>query len=165
MGRSGAALALLLPSESAYVELLRMRKVPLTEGRKMDGGWLGAAASLLFCHLQERRDAARAALQAAAAPPFGIPQGCARRLARARSLAAAACARRPSLRLLPDLAAAGAPEGLAAWLRKEAETDREAMEKATRAFVSFVRGYKEHHLKYIFRIQVGCSVLQSHIVT
>jgi ATP-dependent RNA helicase DDX55/SPB4 len=40
-------------------------------------------------------------------------------------------------------------------MRKEAEGDREAMEKATRAFVSYVRGYKEHHLKYIFRIQVG----------
>lgn len=83
MGRSGAALALLLPSESAYVELLRLRKVPLTEAAKLEG----------------------------------------------------------------------APAGLPAWLRREAETDREAMDKATRAFVSFVRGYKEHHLKYIFRIQ------------
>ncbi|KIZ03208.1 DEAD-box ATP-dependent RNA helicase 18 [Monoraphidium neglectum] len=83
MGRSGAALALLLPSESAYVELLRLRKVPLKEVEKLPG----------------------------------------------------------------------APDGLTAWLRSEAETDREAMDKATRAFVSFVRGYKEHHLKYIFRIQ------------
>ena len=28
------------------------------------------------------------------------------------------------------------------------------MEAGTRAFVSYVRGYKEHHCKYIFRIQV-----------
>jgi len=49
----------------------------------------------------------------------------------------------------------GAPPDLSSWLRREAETDREAMEKATRAFVSFVRGYKEHQLRYIFRIQVG----------
>ena len=27
------------------------------------------------------------------------------------------------------------------------------MEAGTRAFVSYVRGYKEHHCKYIFRIQ------------
>ncbi|GAX83788.1 hypothetical protein CEUSTIGMA_g11213.t1 [Chlamydomonas eustigma] len=38
-------------------------------------------------------------------------------------------------------------------LRKEAEADREVMEAGTRAFVSYVRGYKEHHCKYIFRIQ------------
>lgn len=36
------------------------------------------------------------------------------------------------------------------------------MEVGTRAFVSYVRGYKEHQLKYIFRIkvaakEVGCS--------
>ncbi len=42
-----------------------------------------------------------------------------------------------------------------ALLRREAETDREVMEAGTRAFVSYVRGYKEHHCKYIFRIQVG----------
>ena len=29
------------------------------------------------------------------------------------------------------------------------------MEAGTRAFVSYVRGYKEHHCKFIFRIQVG----------
>ena len=38
-------------------------------------------------------------------------------------------------------------------LRKEAEEDREVMEAGTRAFVSYVRGYKEHHCKFIFRIQ------------
>jgi ATP-dependent RNA helicase DDX55/SPB4 len=32
------------------------------------------------------------------------------------------------------------------------------MEKATRAYVSYVRGYKEHHCSYIFRLAVrrGC---------
>eukprot|EP00877_Chromochloris_zofingiensis_P010332 jgi/Chrzof1/5552/Cz16g07090.t1 len=45
------------------------------------------------------------------------------------------------------------PPPLLPWLRAEAESDREVMEKATRAFVSFVRGYKEHHCKFIFRIQ------------
>lgn len=28
------------------------------------------------------------------------------------------------------------------------------MEKATRAYVSYVRGYKEHHCSYIFRLAV-----------
>jgi ATP-dependent RNA helicase DDX55/SPB4 len=31
-------------------------------------------------------------------------------------------------------------------LRREAETDREVMEKGTRAFVSYVRGYREHQV-------------------
>ena len=29
------------------------------------------------------------------------------------------------------------------------------MEKGSRAFVSYVRGYKEHHCRFIFRVQVG----------
>lgn len=37
-------------------------------------------------------------------------------------------------------------------LRQLAEQDRDVMEKGVKAFVSFVRAYKEHHCKYIFRI-------------
>jgi hypothetical protein len=47
MGRSGAALALLLPSESAYVELLRLRKVPLKEVEKLPGSCPAALILLL----------------------------------------------------------------------------------------------------------------------
>ena len=36
-------------------------------------------------------------------------------------------------------------------LRKESETDRLAMDYGTRAFVSYLRAYKEHICKYIFR--------------
>lgn len=36
-------------------------------------------------------------------------------------------------------------------LRQAALSDRDVMEKGLRAFVSFVRGYKEHHCNYIFR--------------
>jgi hypothetical protein len=32
------------------------------------------------------------------------------------------------------------------------------MEKAMRAFVSYVRGYKEHHCTFIFRLQVGGAI-------
>lgn len=47
----------------------------------------------------------------------------------------------------------GAPPAseVAAALRSDAETDREALDKGTRGFVSYLRGYKEHHCKYIFR--------------
>ena len=40
----------------------------------------------------------------------------------------------------------GAPE-MAAGLRALGEADRDIMEKATRAFVSYVRGYKEHQAR------------------
>jgi ATP-dependent RNA helicase DDX55/SPB4 len=40
------------------------------------------------------------------------------------------------------------------WLRSAAEGDREVMEKGSRAYVSLVRGYKEHHCKFVFRLQV-----------
>jgi hypothetical protein len=40
MGRSGSALALLLPNESSYVEFLRLRKVPLVEAQLLQGAQL-----------------------------------------------------------------------------------------------------------------------------
>ena len=36
-------------------------------------------------------------------------------------------------------------------IREMALADRDVMEKGTVAFVSYVRGYKEHDLKYIFQ--------------
>ena len=36
--------------------------------------------------------------------------------------------------------------------RAAAERDREVLEKAVQAFVSYVRAYKEHHLNFIFRL-------------
>ena len=38
-------------------------------------------------------------------------------------------------------------------LRALSKRDREAMEKGVRAFVSYVRGYKEHHCRFIFRLK------------
>ncbi len=37
-------------------------------------------------------------------------------------------------------------------LRKLSEQDRDIMEKGIKAFVSFVRAYKEHQCKFIFRL-------------
>lgn len=44
---------------------------------------------------------------------------------------------------------------MSSFLRQAAECDREVMEKGSRAFVSLVRGYKEHHCKFVFRLQVS----------
>ncbi|KAG1653913.1 hypothetical protein FOA52_003829 [Chlamydomonas sp. UWO 241] len=47
----------------------------------------------------------------------------------------------------------GQPPEVLPLLRGAAEGDREVMEAGLKAFVSYVRGYKEHHCKYIFRLQ------------
>ena len=81
-GRSGSAVCFLTPDEDAYVDFLRLRRVPLEP----------------------------LAPYAAPADP------------------------------LPDM-------------RKAAAADRDVLEKGTRAFVSFVRAYKEHHCRFIFRFE------------
>ncbi|KAL2541806.1 DEAD-box ATP-dependent RNA helicase 18 [Abeliophyllum distichum] len=80
MGRQGSAIVFLMPKEEAYVEFLRIRRVPLEERKCSDEA------------------------------PDIIPQ-----------------------------------------IRSAAKKDREVMEKGLRAFVSYIRAYKEHHCSYIFR--------------
>ncbi|KAI5670438.1 hypothetical protein M9H77_10802 [Catharanthus roseus] len=80
MGRQGSAIVFLLPKEEAYVEFLRLRRIPLEEKKCSDDA------------------------------PDIIPQ-----------------------------------------IRSAAKKDRDVMEKGLRAFVSFIRAYKEHHCSYIFR--------------
>lgn len=53
-------------------------------------------------------------------------------------------------------------------LRALSIQDRDVLEKGIKAFVSYVRGYKEHHCKFIFRMQdlnlgklaYACALLQ-----
>ncbi|KAJ6822901.1 DEAD-box ATP-dependent RNA helicase 18-like [Iris pallida] len=80
IGRQGRAIVFLLPKEDAYVEFLRLRRVPL----------------------QERTCSTN------------------------------------TLDVIP-------------LIRSAAREDRDVMEKGVKAFVSFVRAYKEHHCSYIFR--------------
>eukprot|EP00250_Pteridium_aquilinum_P020533 c24851_g2_i1 orf=38-1573(-) len=87
MGRSGNALVFLQPKEDAYVEFLKIRRVPLDRKEKYDN-----------------------------------------------------------------------PQDVVPMLRAAAMKDRDAMEKGLKAFVSFVRAYKEHQCTYIFRwkeLEVG----------
>ncbi|RDX75020.1 DEAD-box ATP-dependent RNA helicase 18 [Mucuna pruriens] len=53
-------------------------------------------------------------------------------------------------------------------IRSAAKKDRDIMEKGVKAFVSYIRAYKEHHCSYIFRwkeleigkLAMGCGLLQ-----
>ncbi|XP_068642560.1 DEAD-box ATP-dependent RNA helicase 18 [Aristolochia californica] len=87
LGRLGSAIVYLLPKEDAYVEFLRIRRVPL----------------------QERK-----------------------------------CSDR-TVDIVPKI-------------RSLAKKDRDVMEKGVKAFVSYMRAYKEHHCTFIFRwkdLEVG----------
>jgi hypothetical protein len=65
--------------------------------------------------------------------------------------AAAALQQQAPGRQQPGEEAPAPLHGLCATLRRQAEGDRELMERGVKAFVSYVRGYKEHHCKFIFR--------------
>lgn len=87
MGRKGSSIVFLLPKEEAYIEFLRIRRVPLEERKCSDEA--------------------------------------------------------------PDIVSD---------IRSAAKKDRDVMEKGLRAFVSYIRAYKEHHCSYIFRwkeLEVG----------
>eukprot|EP00455_Lapot_gusevi_P037584 TRINITY_DN4215_c0_g1_i1.p1 TRINITY_DN4215_c0_g1~~TRINITY_DN4215_c0_g1_i1.p1 ORF type:complete len:318 (-),score=73.41 TRINITY_DN4215_c0_g1_i1:39-953(-) len=45
------------------------------------------------------------------------------------------------------------PAGILQEIKQMALQDRDVMEKAQKAFVSFIRAYKEHHCNYIFSLQ------------
>lgn len=50
-------------------------------------------------------------------------------------------------------------------IRSAAKKDRDVMEKGLRAFVSYIRAYKEHHCSYIFRyFQDFFLYLSCHVV-
>nr|GEV34882.1 DEAD-box ATP-dependent RNA helicase 18 [Tanacetum cinerariifolium] len=80
LGRQGSAIVFLLPKEEAYVEFLRIKRIPLEESPCCE----------------------------------------------------------EALDVVPHLRAA-------------AKKDRDVMEKGLRAFVSYIRAYKEHHCNYILR--------------
>lgn len=61
--------------------------------------------------------------------------------------------RQVALELAPPVEGAQAGPEVTAALRRRAETEREVAEKGARAFVSFVRGYKEHQCQFIFRLK------------
>lgn len=69
---------------------------------------------------------------------------------------------------IEEEAAGGEVPDLMPVLRSAAIQDREVLEKGIRAFVSYIRGYKEHQCKFIFRLQdldlaelaYSCALLQ-----
>ena len=113
-GARGGALLFLCPHESAYVEFLRNRGVPIQEVPPPEFVEPEAA-------VEEAQQAGLGGRQQEAKPP-------------------------PPPRPPPPTAGA-----VNRAIRAAAVSDRETLDKGTRAFVSHVRGYREHACRFIFR--------------
>ncbi|KAG2447782.1 hypothetical protein HYH02_007239 [Chlamydomonas schloesseri] len=155
MGRSGSALVYLAKAEEPYVEFLRLRKVPLTEGSPLPPTEGQQAAATAVAD-----DDAAPSTSGRDAVANGAAGGGKKKAGKAAPAAATATAAAagggsgggPGGAVLSAAVSTATAEVLAA-LRGAAERDRDVMEKATKAFVTYVRGYKEHHCKFIFRLQ------------
>ena len=135
-GRTGQSLLFLTRKEEAYVDLLRMRKVPLSL----------VPASEHCC------------------PPEEIADEMAEKNEDEQGGILSAAPDKVSLEdVLPKV-------------KEVVLQDRDVLEKGTKAFISYVRAYKEHHCAFIFRyvlfdmsrlmdgVVIRCSLLHSKTV-
>lgn len=129
-GRRGRALLFLAPGpEEAYIDFLAGRRVPIT-----------AVAPATLVHKGGTADTA------------GTHDGAGRALGASDSSSGA-----PQGAVVPQAAAAAAASGGAPnvlpLVRRMVYADRDVLEKGTRAFISFLRSYKEHQCNFIFRFE------------
>lgn len=144
-GRKGAALLLLLPKENSYIHLLGVRNVPISERKRVratdeaevvaaDGGDSDGDAAGESSDKHDGGGGRRPAASSAGAGALSSSASCAMPVD-------AAAATSPS------------PTVLCSALQQESLLDRDVLEKGTKAFISFLRGYKEHHCRAIFRME------------
>ncbi|GLI62786.1 hypothetical protein VaNZ11_005533 [Volvox africanus] len=148
MGRQGNAAVYLQPHEEAYVEFLTLRKIPITEGTQLpptDIPINGAAPTEAANskkenngHILHKSKKQKHSKQESAA---------------GQGMTSAAGTHKPDAPSAGGCLASSSLSEVLSALRSAAERDREVMERATKAFVTYVRGYKEHHCKFIFRLQ------------
>ena len=127
-GRKGSSLLFLAPKEEAYVDLLKMRKVPLEplpttelccpplpddEDDNNDGG-KGTKAKLQSKPSDDNQEPAKKILKSAADPDRQL-------------------------------------EDVLSKVRDMVLKDRDMLEKGTKAFTSYIRAYKEHQCAFLFR--------------
>lgn len=145
-GRKGGALLFITPEEEAYVELLRGRGVPLR-----------CAAELSDLAPVDDVGATQPATAQTATVPSDKPPSKKKQKQAAATEATAPSSSSSSSAAATDATATGdATIDLAAvltGLKGIAKRDRDALEKGSTAFMSFVRAYKEHLCSFIFRLE------------
>jgi ATP-dependent RNA helicase DDX55/SPB4 len=146
MGRSGQALAYVTPAEVPYADFLRLRKIPLAaaaplntdkdclvpQQRVHNGGVSSSKGQIVH----QSREAKGCEMVEQFNPND------------AHSNETADIDKNDSV----DGHNGNLFSGALGMLRKAAESDRALMEAGTKAFVSYIRAYKEHHCRYIFRM-------------
>ncbi|KAF7148947.1 hypothetical protein RHSIM_Rhsim03G0147200 [Rhododendron simsii] len=130
MGRQGSSIVFLLPKEEAYIEFLRIRRVPLEERKCSDN------APDVVPDVSEYDACLMGKIEIAREIDAGLPER--------------ASVRDEEQQLGGGELLMARREGGRRGIRSAAKKDRDVMEKGLRAFVSYIRAYKEHHCSYIF---------------
>ncbi|KAL3758780.1 hypothetical protein ACHAWU_006422 [Discostella pseudostelligera] len=124
-GRTGKSLVFLTRKEEAYVDFLRLRKVPLRElpdeevckpPSTEDAGDANGdgVKTLLSAETSSEQTTAKRIIKSSAGPAVFVPD------------------------VLPTI-------------RNYVLKDRDILEKGTKAYTSYIRAYKEHHCNFVFR--------------
>jgi ATP-dependent RNA helicase DDX55/SPB4 len=155
MGREGSALLFLSRHESSYVEFLRVRHIHLKEIDGRDEELDDATEAEEADAAVDEKEAGLKALreELAGAGEENEDEDGEEEEEEESEEEESEEEEEPDE---ADADAAEAEEGgaqLCGELRARSEKNREAMEKGVRAFVSYLRGYKEHHCRFIFRFK------------
>ena len=132
-GKTGQSLIFLAPKEEAYVDLLRMRNIPLEPLPCTERCCVPAEAKD-----EERKTKSREKDNAPSKVLKPIKSGDSESTKKTRMIRSAAD---PELIL----------EDVLPRIRDVVLKDRDMLEKGTKAFTSYIRAYKEHHCAFIFR--------------
>jgi ATP-dependent RNA helicase DDX55/SPB4 len=124
-GRVGCSLLFLMPKEASYINLLRNRKVPLFP---LDDSEVCAPPPLPDDDDDETDETAPAAKDPSSGKLDNETEGHIIRGAKGN--------------IIPDVLSP---------IRNLVLMDRDMLEKGTKAFMSYIRAYKEHHCAFIFR--------------
>lgn len=158
MGRSGNSLTFLTPSEASYVAFLRLQGVTITRWEAGDGLDMdaesgdGAADGDDDGDDDGGADGDATVVNTKGRVRFRLPRarGLREKLKSKRQakLRREAAASRP-----PTVVGERSASPFVAAVRRSLAVDRELMDAATRGFVTWVRAYRDHDLRYIFRLQ------------
>ena len=182
MGRDGSALLFLSPHESSYVEFLRVRHIHLREVDGLDvdegaagGDGAGAAGDAKEAGLKALREEMsgggveeeeddeddeddedeedREGSEEESEDEESEEEGSEEEGSEEEESEEEESEEEGSEEDAADSEAVEGGNRLCDELRARSEKNREAMEKGVRAFVSYLRGYKEHHCRFIFRFK------------
>jgi len=134
MNRAGKANVLLLPNEDAYVEFLRVKKVPIQKWKGVGGGEKDKKKKKKAAAAASKKRKAGEEPEEEPEEPEDAEMGEGGEAEDGESA----------------MQLATSPAVIEAEVRVLAKADRDVMEKGQRAFVSYVRAYKEHQCSFIF---------------